>query len=531
MGEKRESWLMGVVVASKSGTCMINALTSPGPLRVRQLCRMLPSLHSLAAGVASPTSHLDLATCSAALCESRAGYIVAAMTTKTSNSGADDRDRRESAMRVAETVSRAFARHGGDDLDALIARDVENAEMRAHDAGDDETTDDGCVPSTHPSFRRFHETYLDPIVIDAHSRPAHQRWLEPLVGCAAARVAHAHVLIARSEESTRSGAGEHDDLSNARIDDQDFNDPTSSDELRRRELGRRSIGMSIVASARGVEASYPLARLCEPDAMGSGEVWREVTRRCLAMTKNRAARSANGNGEVVGSSPGKADKVRGVFAAREASAPPETAVLVFRDARARSRDAGDDVSREGESRTLRAVIHAFSCHPGSALGTACAVAFCVSPSGASSPGGVSSPGGASPGGRDGRGWPDELSPDDAGDARDFEDGGVGLSSRYVVGGTGATSSVMPMDLARALYRVSDAVRADADPPFDWPRVTLSKNIDDTAGAAELSAGVNLASLRGTFRGNRVAPEGGHGGEGAKGAAPPSGRGVRRVVPA
>ena len=135
---------------------MINALTSPGPLRVRQLCRMLPSLHSLAAGVASPTSHLDLATCSAALCESRAGYIVAAMTTKTSNSGADDRDRRESAMRVAETVSRAFARHGGDDLDAFIARDVENAEMRAHDAGDDETTDDGCVPSTHPSFRRFH---------------------------------------------------------------------------------------------------------------------------------------------------------------------------------------------------------------------------------------------------------------------------------------------------------------------------------------------------------------------------------------
>ena len=106
-----------------------------------------------------------------------------------------------------------------------------------------------------------------------------------------------------------------------------------------------------------------------------------------------------------------------------------------------------------------------------------------------------------------------------------------MSSRYVVGGTGATSSVMPTDLARALYRVSDAVRADADPPFDWPRVTLSKNIDDTAGAAELSAGVNLASLRGTFRGNRVAPEGGRGGEGAKGAAPPSGRGVRRVVPA
>ena len=97
MGEKRESWLMGVVVASKAGTCLVNALTSPGPLRVRQLCRMLPSLHSLAAGVASPTSHLDLTTCSAALCESKAGYIVAAMTTKTSNSGADDRDRRESA--------------------------------------------------------------------------------------------------------------------------------------------------------------------------------------------------------------------------------------------------------------------------------------------------------------------------------------------------------------------------------------------------------------------------------------------------
>jgi len=525
MGEKRESWLMGVVVASKSGTCLINALTSPGPLRVRQLCRMLPSLHSLAAGVSSPTSHLDLTTCSAALCESRAGYIVAAMTTKTSNSGADDRDRRESAMRVAETVSRAFARHGGDDLDAFIARDVENAETRAHDADDDETTDDAeCGPSTHPSFRRFHETYVDPIVIDAHSRPAHQRWLEPLVGCAAARVAHAHVLIARSEESTRSGAGEHDDLSDARVDDQDFNDPTSSDDIRRRELARRSIGMSIVASARGVEASHPLARLCEPDAMESGEVWREVTRRCLAMTKNRAARSANGNGEVVGSSPGKADKVRGVFAAREASAPPETAVLVFRDARARSReDFGDDVGREGESRTLRAVIHAFSCHPGSALGTACAVAFCVSPGGASSPGGVSSPGG-----RDGRGWPDELSPDDDADARDFQDGGVGLSSRYVVGGTGATSSVMPTDLARALYRVSDAVRADADPPFDWPR-RRSKNIDDTAG--ELSAGVDLASLRGTFRGNRVAPEVGFGGEGAKGAAPPSGRGVRRVVPA
>jgi hypothetical protein len=87
---------------------------------------------------------------------------------------------------------------------------------------------------------------------------------------------------------------------------------------------------------------------------------------------------------------------------------------------------------------------------------------------------------------------------------------------------------MPTDLARALYRVSDAVRADADPPFDWPRVTLSKNIDDTAGASS-AAGVNLASLRGTFRGNRVAPEGGHGGEGAKGAAPPSGRGVRRVL--
>ena len=533
MGEKRESWLMGVVVASKAGTCLVNALTSPGPLRVRQLCRMLPSLHSLAAGVASPTSHLDLATCSAALCESRAGYIVAALTTKTSNSGADDRDRRESAMRVAETVSRAFERHGGDDLDAFIARDVENAETRAHDAGDDETTDDAeCVPSTHPSFRRFHETYLDPIVIDAHSRPAHQRWLEPLVGCAAARVAHAHVLIARSEESTRTGAGEHDDLSNARVDDQDFNDPTSSDELRRRELARpRSIRMSIVASARGVEASHPLARLCEPDAMGSGEVWREVTRRCLAMTKNRAARSANGNGEVIGSSPGKADKVRGVFAAREARAPPETAVLVFRDARARSRDAGDGVGREGESRTLRAVIHAFSCHPGSALGTACAVAFCVSPSGASLPGGASSPGGASPGGRDGRGWPDDEIHVSGPHARDFEDGGVGLSSRYVVGGTGATSSVMPTDLARALYRVSDAVRADADPPFDWPRVTLSKNIDDTAGAAELSAGVDLASLRGTFRGNRVAPEGGRGGEGAKGAAPPSGRGVRRVVPA
>ena len=100
-----------------------------------------------------------------------------------------------------------------------------------------------------------------------------------------------------------------------------------------------------------------------------------------------------------------------------------------------------------------------------------------------------------------------------------------------MGGTGATSSLMPTDLARALYRVSDAVRADADPPFDWPRVTLSKNIADTAGAAELSAGVDLASLRGTFRGNRVAPEGGRGGEGAKGAAPPSGRGVWRVVPA
>ena len=46
----------------------------------------------------------------AALCESRVGYIVAALTSP----GADWRQRRESASFVAETVSRAFAWHGGE---------------------------------------------------------------------------------------------------------------------------------------------------------------------------------------------------------------------------------------------------------------------------------------------------------------------------------------------------------------------------------------------------------------------------------
>ena len=160
----------------------------------------------LAAGVASPTSHLDLSTCSVALCESRVGHIVAALTSP----GADWRQRRTSASFVAETVSRAFAWHGGEHLESFIARDMDDAVMDAtFDAGEDADTGDDDDATTHPQFRSFDVEFLRPALAREFARPAHVRWLEPLVGCVTARVAHAHVLIPRSRDDDASHGSGH----------------------------------------------------------------------------------------------------------------------------------------------------------------------------------------------------------------------------------------------------------------------------------------------------------------------------------
>ena len=273
MPEKDGSWLLGVVICSKTGMCLVNACSDP-PLRVRQLCRMLPALHSLAAGVVSPTSHLDLVTCSAALCESRVGYIVAALTTP----GADWRQRRESASFVAETVSRAFAWHGGENLESFIARDMDDAVMDATDAGEDADVADTGDATTHLEFRSFELEYLRPALARefTYNRAPHVRWLEPLVGCVSARVAHAHVLIPRST----TGPVTNDDVVDATRDDRDLDDSTSSVAIRAKELvSRATWECVVVASARGIEAANPLARLCDVDAVGCGEIWRETVTR------------------------------------------------------------------------------------------------------------------------------------------------------------------------------------------------------------------------------------------------------------
>ena len=349
MPEKDGSWLLGVVICSKTGMRLVNACSDP-PLRVRQLCRMLPALHSLAAGIVSPTSHLDLVTCSAALCESRVGYIVAALTTP----GADWRQRRESASFVAETVSRAFAWHGGENLESFIARDMDDAVMDATDAGEDADVADTGDATTHPEFRSFELEYLRPALARefAYNRAPHVRWLEPLVGCVSARVAHAHVLIPRST----TGPVTNDDVVDATRDDRDLDDSTSSDAIRAKELvSRATWECVVVASARGIEASDPLARLCDVDAVGCGDIWRETRARCLAMAESRARRClATAEAEVGvgfgGHRPSPRAKgggvVRGPFAKREASTPPETAVLVFRDARVGG--GGGEGKREGE---------------------------------------------------------------------------------------------------------------------------------------------------------------------------------------
>ena len=539
MPEKDGSWLLGVVICSKTGMCLVNACSDP-PLRVRQLCRMLPALHSLAAGVVSPTSHLDLVTCSAALCESRVGYIVAALTTP----GADWRQRRESASFVAETVSRAFAWHGGENLESFIARDMDDAVMDATDAGEDADVADTGDATTHPEFRSFELEYLRPALARefTYNRAPHVRWLEPLVGCVSARVAHAHVLIPRST----TGPVTNDDVVDATRDDRDLDDSTSSDAIRAKELvSRATWECVVVASARGIEAANPLARLCDVDAVGCGEIWRETRARCLAMAESRARRCLAMAEEVGGGFGGHRPSprakgggvVRGPFAKREASTPPETAVLVFMDARVGR--GGGEGKREGEGeggahappgdrRTLRAVIHAFSCHPGSAIGTACAVAFCVSPPASDSPGG-DSPGSPVAGGIHRDGWPDEA-PVVGWDPPEVS----GYASRRVAGGTGATSSVMPTDLARAMFRVADAVRETLDPPFDWPNrrssdgATAATRLDRGGGATGLKEGHAERSGRGDG-GSAVGLDAGW--VVAKGAGPPTGRGVRRVVPA
>lgn len=534
MPEKDGSWLLGVVICSKTGTCLVNACSDP-PLRVRQLCRMLPALHSLAAGVASPTSHLDLTTCSAALCESRVGYIVAALTSP----GADWRQRRESASFVAETVSRAFAWHGGENLESFIARDImDDAVMNATDAGEDAHDGDTGDATTHPEFRSFDVEFLRPALARDFARQAYVRWLEPLVGCVTARVAHAHVLIPRSRDDD-DARGDHrpatnDDVAAMARDDREFDDSASSDAIRAEELAQLSTWeCRVVASARGTEASNPLARLCDVDAAWCGEIWRETRARCLAMAESRARRclamadvgDTDGDGfsghRRVSPRAKGAGVVPGPFAKREASTPPETAVLVFRDARVRvGGRGGKDGDDGGRDRlyTLRAVIHAFSCHPGSAIGTACAVAFCVSP-----PASGDSPGGDSPGSPTARGWPDEA-PVAGWDPPEVS----GYASRRVAGGTGATSSVMPTDLARAMFRVADAVRATLDPPFDWPNRPSS----DGATAKRVAPGAATGQTERSGRGDGVPAVGKDAGwVVAKGAGPPTGRGVRRVVPA
>ena len=529
MPEKDGSWLLGVVICSKTGTCLVNACSDP-PLRVRQLCRMLPALHSLAAGVASPTSHLDLTTCSAALCESRVGYIVAALTSP----GADWRQRRESASFVAETVSRAFAWHGGENLESFIARDImDDAVMDAgEDAGEDAHDGDDGDATTHPEFRSFDVEFLRPALAREFARRAYVRWLEPLVGCVTARVAHAHVLIPRSRDDD-DAHGDHrpatnDDVAAMVRDDREFDTAVSSDAIRAEELAQLSTWeCHVVASARGTEASNPLARLCDVDAAWCGEIWRETRARCLAMAESRARRclaaAELGDTRVSPRAKGAGVVVRGPFAKREASTPPETAVLVFRDARVRvggrgGKD-GDDGGRD-RSYTLRAVIHAFSCHPGSAIGTACAVAFCVSPGGASG----DSPGGDSPGSPTARRWPDEAPGSIGWDPPEVS----GYASRRVAGGTGATSSVMPTDLARAMFRVADAVRATLDPPFDWPNRRTSDGATVKRGVPGAATGQTGRS----GRGDGVRAVGKDAGwVVAKGAGPPTGRGVRRVVPA
>jgi len=543
MPEKDGSWLLGVVVCSKTGTCLVNACCSDPPLRVRQLCRMLPALHSLAAGVASPTSHLDISTCSVALCESRVGYIVAALTSP----GADWRQRRTSASFVAETVSRAFAWHGGEHLEAFIARDMDDAVMDAtFDAGEDADDGDDDDATTHPQFRSFELEFLRPALAREFARPAHVRWLEPLVGCVTARVAHAHVLIPRSRDDDASHGSGHrpatnDDVAAAVSDDREFDNSASSDAVRTKELGARATWeCHVVASARGTEASHPLARLCDVDAVGCGEIWRETRERCLAMAESRATRCAataevgGTDGDGVGLSGHRrvsprvkgAGVVRGAFAKREASTPPETAVLVFRNVGGGGGKKDGDVGRD--RRTLRAVIHAFSCHPGSAIGTACAVAFCVSPPVGDSPVG-DSPGGDSPGSPTGRGWPDDL------DGWDPPEVSGGYVSRRVAGGTGATSSVMPTDLARAMFRVADAVRTTLDPHFDWSNRRSSS--DGATEAKKRGGGLDGTGLEEghterSGRGDGVPAVGKDAGwVVVKGAGPPTGRGVRRVVPA
>ena len=264
MPEKDGSWLLGVVVCSKTGTCLVNAC-SDAPLRVRELCRMLPALHSLAAGVASPTSHLDLSTCSVALCESRVGYIVAALTSP----GADWRQRRASASFVAETVSRAFAWHGGEHLESFIARDMDDAVMDATaDAGKDADDGDDDDATTHPQFRSFDVEFLRPALAREFARPAHVRWLEPLVGCVTARVAHAHVLIPRSRDDDDAHGSDHrpatnDDVAAMVSDDREFDHGVLSDAIRAEELRARDVGVSrrgVRAGDRGVEPAREAVR-------------------------------------------------------------------------------------------------------------------------------------------------------------------------------------------------------------------------------------------------------------------------------
>ena len=145
------------------------------------------------------------------------------------------------------------------------------------------------------------------------------------------------------------------------------------------------------------------------------------------------------------------------------------------------------------------------------------MAFCVSPPASDSPGG-DSPGSPVTGGIHRDGWPDEA-PVVGWDPPEVS----GYASRRVAGGTGATSSVMPTDLARAMFRVADAVRETLDPPFDWPnrRSTAATRPGLEEGHAERSGRGDGAPAVGLDAGWVV----------AKGAGPPTGRGVRRVVPA
>ena len=154
--------------------------------------------------------------------------------------------------------------------------------------------------------------------------------------------------------------------------------------------------------------------------------------------------------------------VRGAFAKREASTPPETAVLVFRDARVRrgrGKRTGTTGVGIGHTRCERSYTRSRATRARRSGRRARWRSACRRVG--DSPGG-DSPGGDSPGSPTARGWPDEA-PVAGWDPPEVS----GYASRRVAGGTGATSSVMPTDLARAMFRVADAVRTTLDPRFDW----------------------------------------------------------------